>query len=113
MKNKDYIAGVQEAASIADNYNSSTTHLFRLGDCILGKLNLRKGKPRRNQKAIKTSKQSFAAGMALALAEINRKFDRPSMVLEVAKEAKLSLKELRAAGVDAYDLKELRKAGLR
>lgn len=112
MINKDYRAGAQEAASVADAYNGSTTHGHRLGDCILAKLNLRKGKPRRNQKALKTPKQSFAAGMALALAEINRKFDRPGMVLEVAKEAGLSLAELRAAGVAAYDLRELKKAGL-
>ncbi len=112
-ESSEFARGAAVAASLADEYNGSTTHRHRLGDCILGKLNLRPGQPRKNARRLRGDKASHAAGMALALAEINRKFDRPSMVVEVAREAGLTLKDLRAAGVDNYDLKELRKAGVK
>lgn len=35
-----YKMGVLHAAAIANTYNSSTTHPYRLGDCIRAKLNL-------------------------------------------------------------------------
>lgn len=41
--------GVIAAAALADEYNRSTIHDHRLGDCILGRLNMRKGKPRKNK----------------------------------------------------------------
>ena len=45
MKTKDFIRGVKFAAECADQYNSSSTHRYRLGDCIMAKLNvLPKGK---------------------------------------------------------------------
>jgi hypothetical protein len=43
-----YRAGATAAADMADQYNGSTIHEYRLGDCILGKMNIRKGKPRKN-----------------------------------------------------------------
>ena len=49
----DYERGVRAAASIADQYNSSSSHHYRLGDCILGKLNmLKKQKIRKNKERI-------------------------------------------------------------
>lgn len=49
-----YGRGVRHAAEIADTYNSSTTHPYMLGDCILSKLNLLpKKKIRKNDKKIK------------------------------------------------------------
>jgi len=44
--------GAAVAAEIADSYNSSSAHKYRLGDCILSKLNIRKGRPRRNKDAL-------------------------------------------------------------
>jgi len=44
-----FVRGVEAAADIADQYNGVTLHDHRLGDCILGKLNLRKGRPRKNE----------------------------------------------------------------
>jgi hypothetical protein len=46
----DFVRGAEAAADIADGYNGVTAHKYRLGDCILGKLNLRNGKPRRNRR---------------------------------------------------------------
>ncbi len=43
-----YQLGAAAAADVADQYNGSTTHEYCLGDCILGKMNIRKGKPRKN-----------------------------------------------------------------
>lgn len=52
---------------------------------------------------------NFDQGFALALAEVNRKFDQPTIVAEVMRDAGLDLAELRAAGVDKYDLDEIAK----
>lgn len=41
--------GAEAAASVADDYNRSTIHDYRLGDCILGKMNIRKTKIRKNK----------------------------------------------------------------
>jgi len=35
-----WVAGVIVAAELADEYNGETSHPWRLGDCILFKLNL-------------------------------------------------------------------------
>lgn len=44
----EFRRGAEAAASIADSYNSSSTHDYLLGDCILHKINLRAEPPRRN-----------------------------------------------------------------
>lgn len=46
---KEYKKGVSHASEIADTYNGSTSHPYRLGDCIRLKLNQNK-KPRKNNK---------------------------------------------------------------
>lgn len=115
--NKDYKRGAQAAAAVADDY--ATTHEFRLGDCILGKLNLRNGKPRRNRRRVLSPAVAEARGMtkglALALAEVHRHVlgDISQVVREVARDAGLTLEECRRAGVDPHDWKELRKAGVK
>jgi hypothetical protein len=53
IKNNAFKKGIKFAAEIADQYNGSTTHPYRLGDCILGKLNVGKMKPRKNKLRIK------------------------------------------------------------
>lgn len=45
--------GAEAAAGLAGEYNGSTTHPYRLDDCILGKLNMREGKPRKNTRALR------------------------------------------------------------
>lgn len=61
---------------------------------------------------VRHTQRALAQGMALALAELHRKTNASSAVLEVAREASLTLDELRAAGVSDYDLEELKRAGL-
>ena len=51
LRSEGFRRGAEAAADIADIYNGVTAHPYRLGDCILGKLNLRKGKPRKNRRA--------------------------------------------------------------
>jgi hypothetical protein len=48
IKKEAFKKGVRHAAEIADTYNSSTSHPYRLGDCILGKLNQTNRTPRKN-----------------------------------------------------------------
>lgn len=48
----EFRKGVTFAASVADDYNGSTTHPYRLGDCIMAKLNLRRQRPRKNERAL-------------------------------------------------------------
>lgn len=51
---EEFKRGVKFAAEIADTYNSSTTHKFMLGDCIMLKLNmLSRKKVRRNKNRIR------------------------------------------------------------
>ncbi|HYX19557.1 MAG TPA: hypothetical protein VFA98_01785 [Thermoanaerobaculia bacterium] len=50
-------AGAEAAADLADQYNGSTAHEYKLGDCILGKMNIRKGRPRKNEDRILSHKE--------------------------------------------------------
>lgn len=52
-----YQLGAAAAADVADQYNGSTTHEYLLGDCILGKMNIRKGKPRKNASRMLSHKE--------------------------------------------------------
>lgn len=110
--NKDFKQGVLMAAAVADDYNGSSTHKHRLGDCIAMKLNVVKRKrPRLNKKRIKDP-SSMTRGMALALAEIYRTSRDSSAVREVARAANLTIAEMKRAGVDPYDLRALKQAGI-
>ena len=109
---RGYRQGAEAAADQADQYNGSTTHPGRLGDCILGKLNLRNAKVRRNKHAIRSYDDGVTQGMALALAEMQRACGQDSAVVEVANAAGLTLEECKKVGVDPYDLKALKKAGV-
>jgi hypothetical protein len=51
--NRAYARGVQHAADIADEYNSYSTHRYRLGDCIKAKLNQTNRRPRLNKSRVK------------------------------------------------------------
>jgi hypothetical protein len=49
-----YQLGIRAAAELAGRmYDSTSTHVFRIEDCILAKFNMINGKPRRNRKYAK------------------------------------------------------------
>jgi len=52
-----YEAGAVAAADHADQYDGSTTHEYCLGDCILSKMNIRKRRPRKNERKILSHKE--------------------------------------------------------
>jgi hypothetical protein len=53
---------------------------------------------------------SWTLGFGLALAEVNRRRDCPSLIAEVARDAGFdSMDQFESAGLDEFDLKELRK----
>ena len=115
MKHSEFQRGAIAAASVADAYDSTSTHPYRLGDCILGKLNIRKQKPRINRRCPRNERDSWLSGFATALAEIHRQLLRgndSTGVCAAARTAGLTLASARAAGVSAFDLKELKKAGV-
>jgi hypothetical protein len=112
-RTKEWERGVRDAAAIADNYNSSTTHPYRLGDCVAGKLNVGRAKPRPNKEKIKKPADALTHGMCVALAEMHRACGDSSAVVQVARDAGITLKEAKAAGTDAFDWKELGRAGVK
>lgn len=116
MKKSDFQRGAIAAASVAETYDSTSTHPYRLGDCILGKLNIRKQKPRVNRRCSRNERDAWLSGFAVALAEIHRQLlhgNNSSGICAAAKDAGLTIASARAAGVSAFDLKELKKAGIR
>jgi hypothetical protein len=52
----------------------------------------------------------FLRGFAIALADMNRLHDAPVHVRDTIEGAGLTLADFKKAGVEEYDLKELRKA---
>lgn len=60
--------------------------------------------------------EAWIRGFVTALADMHRRLIRgndSSSVRRVANAAGVTIKSARSAGVSAYDLKELRKAGIR
>jgi hypothetical protein len=53
--------------------------------------------------------RGFRQGVAIALANLNRMHDAPTMVADVLGDIGLSRAQYRSAGVDPYDLNELSK----
>ena len=101
-----FTRGVLAAAGIAEEFDHESANPSRVSDIVRCKLNaVRLAKPRRNA----AHNNSFAQGVALALADLNRKFDQPAMVADVLEETGLTIKQLRAAGVEEHDLRELKK----
>jgi hypothetical protein len=61
------------------------------------------------------SKNAWACGFGAALAEMHRRLlngNDSTGVCEVSRQAGLALGDYRRAGLSAYDLRELRKAGV-
>lgn len=113
MKNSEFTRGAVAAAAVAGDYNSTSAHPFRLDDCVLAKLNIRAKKPRRNKKKLQDPELTWTAGFFIALAEIHRLSHNSSSVCEVVHNAGLTLDAAKAAGVDSFDLRELKRAGLK
>ena len=116
MKRNEFQQGVMAAADVAKAYDSTSTHPYRLADCILAKLNVGRRKPRRNRQVQRNERDAWLSGFAVALAEIHRRLcggNDSTGVCEVARNVGLTLKTARAVGVSVFDLKELKKAGIR
>lgn len=113
----EFQRGAIAAASVADTYNSTTTHAYRLGDCVLAKLNIGKRKPRINRVRLSQDNvdDAWVSGFAFALAELHRGLlhgNDSAGICRAARAANVTIKVARAAGVSAYDLVELKKAGI-
>lgn len=54
--------------------------------------------------------RNWRQGFGLALAEVNRMFDQPTIVCSVMEAANMTVAKLKCAGLDDYDVAELRKA---
>lgn len=52
---------------------------------------------------------AWLCGFGIALAEHNRRFGNPDVVVDVMRGAGVTIEKLRAAKLDGFDLKELRK----
>lgn len=99
-----YKRGVVNAAAIASQYDKLSVHDHLVSDIILCKLNaVKRVKPRKNKHA----SFHFLKGFALALADMNRGHDQPSMVVDVMNSAGVTIKELRKAGIETYDIDEI------
>ncbi len=113
----EYKRGVLAAAEVAATYNGSTTHGFRLDDCIACKLNVvKRSRPRRNHHKIEDPTVAWLRGVATALAEMSRGLLHGSDsvgVRRVASACLLTIAEARRCGAQEYDIKELMKAGVR
>ncbi len=111
----DVSRGVKAAADLLEQYDSSSTHTHKLGDCVLHKFNLRKAKPRKNQKRVPNTDHAWTCGFATALAEVYRLLlngHEPKGICAIAAAAGVDLATLRRAGVSEFDVRALRRAGL-
>ncbi len=112
----EFARGARAAAAVAEQYDAVTAHDHRLGDCILGKLNLRPGKPRKNRAAAENhAGHAWVRGFATALAEVYRLLadgNEAKGIRDVARAAGVDLAALRVSGVSAHDRRALERAGL-
>jgi hypothetical protein len=49
LDNASFRYGIQIAAEVASDYDKYSSHPYLVSECILGKLNVLKGKPRKNK----------------------------------------------------------------
>lgn len=107
-----YRLGAEAAAAHASSYDASTTHDYQLRDAILYKMNLSQGKPRRNDRRLRHPDVSWVLGFASALAEVARFGVDSSTIQRVARDAGVTLAELRRSGLLPGPLASLRRAGV-
>ncbi len=111
----EFIRGARAAADLAHQYDGSSAHEHRLDDCILHKLNIRRGKPRKNKKQLSSPDHVWTCGFSTALAEIYRLLvggNHPKEICRIAAAAGVDLAALRKAKVSAFDIDALKRAGL-
>lgn len=111
----EFARGARHAADIAEGYDASSAHEYRLGDCILAKMNLRDDSPRRNKRRLELPRDAWTRGMATALVGMLRLLvggGDASGVRRVAADAALYLDDLHDAGVSPADIRDLRRAGV-
>lgn len=113
QRRADFARGVKAAADVAAQYNRTSSHPYRLDDCILTKLNVTCGTPRPNRVKQPRSDDTWFRGFAVGLAEMHRRLAGGTGVCEAARNAGLTLARARIAGVSSYDLRELKKAGVK
>jgi len=113
VKHSEFQRGIIAAADVAEAYDATSTHPYRLGDCILARLNVGSRKPRRNRRVQRNEQDAWLSGFTVALAEMHRIRNDSTGVCEVARAAGLTLKSARAAGVGTFDLREIKRAGVR
>ena len=109
-------SGAHQAAAVAADYNSSTTHPYRLEDCILGKLNIRKAAPRRNLQAVTCHEHSWLQGLANGLVSMNEDLlggSNSKAVIRACHAAGATLDDFRRAKVLPSLIKALKKAGVK
>ena len=110
---REFVLGALVAATHASSYDASTTHRYRLGDCVLAKMNLRQAAPRRNQRRLDDPRDCWILGFAAALSEVVQFAGAdPASIRRIAREAGLTLGELRRAGVLPGIISPLRRAGV-
>lgn len=68
------IKGIRLAASVASDYDKANTHPYLVSDCILCKLNVRKGGPRKNPGVRKVNDMITDIGQKLDSIEGRMKF---------------------------------------
>lgn len=77
---------------------------------VIGRL-----KPRRNKKCLQDPKNAWICGLATGLAEMHRRLlggSDSTGVVNVARDCGITIASAKAAGVAAFDWKELRRAGV-
>ena len=108
IKKSELRRGIEMAADIASQYNATSSHLYRLDDCILGKLNAtRRKKPRKNPRAINPVREWFR-GYATALAGVVRVVG-PALGKTIMQNDNFTVADLRRAKLDGFDMRQIRK----
>lgn len=109
----EFARGVQAAAGVMEGFNSTTTNAYRLDDVLLCKFNVvRRAKPRRNKKKLQHPDSAWVVGVAYAAAEAGRRGE-DILAVEIARSASITIAVCKSAGVDAFDWRALKRAGVR
>jgi hypothetical protein len=114
-RSREFVKGVKAAADVASAYDASSAHPYRLGDCIVAKLNVGARKPRKNRKAIDLPEESWLQGAAVALAEMHRRLhggNDSTGVRATAKNMGITIARCKEIGVMPFDWQELKRAGV-
>lgn len=118
QRRSDFARGAKAAADVAATYNATSSHPYRIDDCVLIKLNVKCGTPRPNRAKQARPDDVWFRGYAAGLATMNRRIiggtgADATGVCEAARAAGLTIARAKAAGVSSYDLRELKRAGVK